>query len=262
MKKLFVIIAIVCLPALLLGQATMNVNLNSGTQSFLLDSINNITFTTVGPMPTDSLVAWYPFSGNANDASGHGFNGVDSGVTLTTDRFGVANRAYYFNGTGRIRINGFPANYDNVTACAWIKANKTSNLGYHLEVFDLLYGGEDCPYRLNIIDDSLHFWAENGGKVRDCKMYFTDTLNWHFIVGRRTNNGSDYTYELWVDNILRSTYVSTMVPASHASMTASIGDVSPFWSPRENFFGKIDAVRIYKRALTDIELSTLYSEGQ
>ena len=37
----------------------------------------------------DGSVAYYPFSGNANDASGHGYNGTVNGATLTTDRLEI-----------------------------------------------------------------------------------------------------------------------------------------------------------------------------
>ncbi|MGA9778350.1 MAG: hypothetical protein ACLPRE_04365 [Limisphaerales bacterium] len=42
---------------------------------------------------TNGLLAYYPFNGNANDASGNGNNGVVYGATLTTDRFGMSNSA-------------------------------------------------------------------------------------------------------------------------------------------------------------------------
>jgi len=45
-----------------------------------------------------ALVASYSFSGNANDESGNGFDGIVSGASLTEDRFGVENSAYYFDG--------------------------------------------------------------------------------------------------------------------------------------------------------------------
>ena len=46
----------------------------------------------------NGLIAYYPFSGNANDASGNGNNAVFNNATLTTDRFGNPNSAYYFDG--------------------------------------------------------------------------------------------------------------------------------------------------------------------
>ncbi|MFM7758107.1 MAG: hypothetical protein ACKO6J_04150, partial [Crocinitomicaceae bacterium] len=50
-------------------------------------------------VPTNGLVGWWPFNGNANDESGNGNNGTVNGATLTTDRFVNINAAYNFNGT-------------------------------------------------------------------------------------------------------------------------------------------------------------------
>jgi len=56
------------------------------------------SISTFAQIPTDSLVAYYPFNGNANDESGNGNNGIVNGATLTADRFGNANSAYSFDG--------------------------------------------------------------------------------------------------------------------------------------------------------------------
>ena len=47
---------------------------------------------------TSGLVAAYEFSGNANDVSGNGNDGVVNGATPTADRFGNAGSAYSFDG--------------------------------------------------------------------------------------------------------------------------------------------------------------------
>lgn len=47
---------------------------------------------------TDGLAAYYPFNGNANDATGSGNNGTVYGATLAVDRFGNPNSAYRFDG--------------------------------------------------------------------------------------------------------------------------------------------------------------------
>ena len=44
-------------------------------------------------VPTNGLLGWWPFNGNANDESGNGNDGTVNGATLTTDRFGVSNKA-------------------------------------------------------------------------------------------------------------------------------------------------------------------------
>lgn len=53
---------------------------------------------------SSGLVAYYPFSGNANDFSGNKNNPIFNNATLTTDRFGNANSAYHFNGSNYIDI--------------------------------------------------------------------------------------------------------------------------------------------------------------
>ncbi|QAA80448.1 hypothetical protein EI546_01310 [Aequorivita sp. H23M31] len=52
------------------------------------------------PIPSEGLVAYYPFNGNANDESGNGNNGTVYGASLTADRHGHPNQAYSFNGNG------------------------------------------------------------------------------------------------------------------------------------------------------------------
>ena len=57
---------------------------------------------------TNGLVAYYPFNGNANDASGNGHNGTVKGAVLTTNRLGNSNAAYYFNGSAVINVPNSP----------------------------------------------------------------------------------------------------------------------------------------------------------
>ena len=52
----------------------------------------------VSEVLTDGLVANYTFTGNANDGTSNENNGTVTNATLTTDRFGEANSAYYFDG--------------------------------------------------------------------------------------------------------------------------------------------------------------------
>src|SRR5450631_3327069 len=79
---------------------------------------------------TNGLVAYYPFNGNANDASGSGINGTVNGATLTQDRFGIANAAYSFNGANNyISFAGVPTSQvDNWTMTAWVKPASLNQL--------------------------------------------------------------------------------------------------------------------------------------
>jgi uncharacterized protein (TIGR02145 family) len=75
-------------------------------------------------IPTDGLVAYYPFNGNANDESGNGYDGAVNGATVSTDRFGKSNQSYFFEGESNITIPDSPAlNIFPLTISLWYKLN-------------------------------------------------------------------------------------------------------------------------------------------
>src|SRR5450631_1606614 len=90
-----------------------------------------LTNATAQSFLTNGLVAYYPFNGNANDASGNGINGTVNGATLIPDRFGIANRAYSFNGVDNyVGFAGVPTSQvDNWTMTAWLQPASLNQLG-------------------------------------------------------------------------------------------------------------------------------------
>ena len=64
----------------------------------LKDKIDEL-LANKSPVPTNGLVGWWPFNGNANDESGNGNNGTVFGATLATDRNNLPTNSYDFNGT-------------------------------------------------------------------------------------------------------------------------------------------------------------------
>jgi len=70
------------------------------------------------------LMAYYPFNGNANDASGNNLHPVFNNAYLTIDRFGNANSAYHFNGIDNyMRIQNNPKlNFGNkISLVVWVR---------------------------------------------------------------------------------------------------------------------------------------------
>ncbi|WP_395655413.1 hypothetical protein [Flavobacterium sp.] len=57
---------------------------------FLWCSFYTATAQVPSNVPTNGLVGYWPFNGNANDVSGNNLNGTVTGASLTTDR----NRLY------------------------------------------------------------------------------------------------------------------------------------------------------------------------
>ncbi len=76
-------------------------------------------------VPTTGLVGWYDFKGNANDGSSLGNDGMiipGYEPTLTSDRFGVANSAYDFDGVNDyIWVSNAPFTAGVFTISVWIK---------------------------------------------------------------------------------------------------------------------------------------------
>lgn len=75
-------------------------------------------------VPTNGLVGYWSFNGNANDESGNGNNGIVNGATLTMDRFGTLNNAYSFNGVDNyIEITDSPSlNPLSITLSGWVNS--------------------------------------------------------------------------------------------------------------------------------------------
>lgn len=77
-----------------------------------------------------TLVAHYPFNGNADDASGNGNDGVVVGATLTFDRFGAPSSAMSFDGIDdyiRIPDNGDSLDItEDFTIALWLRPTASS----------------------------------------------------------------------------------------------------------------------------------------
>lgn len=212
-----------------------------------------------GPMPTDGLVAYYPFNGNANDESGNGNHGsVRGNVVLTSDRFGNANSAY--------RFPGQPFNYISVpddetlhcstfTLNAWVytdadnygsgylinKGRDINNGSYRLLVRNVgatnLYGGSNDAY----IDD----YPEKGV--------------WHMVTG--TVEGKTARY--YLDGVLMDERTLSYPFVFNNSDPLTLGmhyysGVPSYWA--YPLLGIMDDVRIYNRVLSPSEIKTLYHE--
>lgn len=73
---------------------------------------------------TNGLVAYYPFDGSPDDATGNSRNGVINNTTYATNRFGAINSAIAFNGINSFfEATNFPQMLNSSTYTVWIKIN-------------------------------------------------------------------------------------------------------------------------------------------
>lgn len=231
----------------------------------------------LNPIPTNGLIAYYPFSGNANDLSGNNLNGIVSGAILTADRFGKANSAYSFH-RSKITVadNNLLDFTNNFSLCAWFKSdNKPDSLGQGIIGKARNDGGGGYSLELghpgNLFGVQPNFPAVGFGINTGISPYGAGTTyhedniinGWHFMVG--TYDGAKI--RLYVDGIIRDSSSTNVVfpnfnrPFYIGRTLGSVDGPTPPGDTVRYFYGKIDDVRLYNRPLNKLEVQVLYNEG-
>jgi len=221
---------------------------------------------------TNGLVAYYNFNGNANDSSANGYNGSVYGALLSNDRFGIANSAYNFNGTGDY-INlgnqaGFNFGYGDFTISAWVKpvSSTQANEGYFISKYTAPSPGFDPnPTDPRTFGYGIAAGTDNRSYAflsESQAVYGYSALNnggWHQIVAsyNRTNN-----LDIYVNgNLIASGSIAAASTLNQSnSESLLIGKLSDgsYWGP-QYYTGAVDDVTIYNRALNSLEVSQLHS---
>ena len=209
---------------------------------------------------TNGLVAYYPFNGNANDASGNGNNGTVNGATLTTNRFGNANSAYYFNGgtTSVSVLNSASLNlYQNLTVSVWVKTSSL-NSGAADPAALVARGGlyvANTQWMLRLNSNSnFTFWVGDGNSDAE---YVTSGVytKGYWESYAVTFNSTNKLISLFINGILDATYTSAYTAQSNSAIAFILGNQV---DTQHAFTGSLDDVRIYNRALSTNELAQLF----
>jgi hypothetical protein len=189
------------------------------------------------------LIAWYPFSGNAGDSSGNGHNGIIKDATLTKDRFGNDNSAYYCDGVNKaITVLGL-GDYKaaGVSISVWIKTT------YSGSTVELVKGAIGTLY-LNVFKTGTFLADFDGTMKHSSKALVSDSIvttgNWVNLTA--TNDGT--TTRLYVNGQLQKSYPEKLLTGG-----------SDFVIANKNFAGSIDDVRVYSRALSAAEVQAIYN---
>jgi uncharacterized protein (TIGR02145 family) len=234
------------------------------------DSIINQTVTIQNPticnpvlsyVPTNGLVGWWGFNGNAQDGSGNGNHGTVNGATLTSDRFGIHNGAYSFDGLNDdIQIASL-ANFDfqkKVSISVWINVNNYPGIKYNIVS---KCGNYIDAFTLDIAQNNLIFDLSTGWPnwLFYSSPFQWSVNNWYHIVS---------TFDFY--NNIRKIYVngqfhdsSNVIPAMINALTSNVvfgyfhNAPSSFNYQRYN--GKLDDIGIWNRALTQQEITNLFN---
>jgi hypothetical protein len=194
------------------------------------------------------LVAYYPFNGNANDASGNGHSGTVYGATLAVGKDSAANGAYSFDGSNdyiSLPTNIIGNNSSGTTIAMWVQLNFSSD--------------NQIPFCINGVDvyGAKYFSIYTTGSCFrveysqvNCSQPYTFNNSWHHVIG--TWNSSTVNY--WIDGVKVGTEAFQSYAGSVTSVWLGNAQNRSKWVN-----GRIDEVRIYNRVMSDAEISTLYN---
>jgi hypothetical protein len=205
-------------------------------------------------VPANGLVGWWPFNGNANDESGNGNNGIVNGATLTSDRNGVANAAYSFSGSSiQIPLTQLMVEMPARTISIWFNSTTGQTGGRLFEATNVSWGSG--MYNQDMID----LWYQKSNQAYNAVGYTIPNQNtWNNLVFICDSINQSVKVYLNGNIIHNSTPVSNPgSPNTYINQFLKIG----LGLANEAFVGYIDDIGIWNRALTQQEITNLYTSS-
>jgi hypothetical protein len=207
-------------------------------------------------VPTNGLVGWWPFNGNANDESGNGNNGtVNGGALLSPDRNGQLNSSYFFDGSNdwvSVPPNTL-FNNNSITISAWVKVTNISPAG-----IQFIVSGNQSNAAWSMHYNNLGFGLyKNQGCGSTISNSFGNTypaVNQWIHVCYVINSTNTKFYQ---NGVLVSTQAGSNINLTCGSNGLSFG-LDIFATP-EYYKGFLDDIGFWNVALTDQEINNLYS---
>lgn len=213
---------------------------------------------------TAGLVTYHPFNGNAADASGNAINGTTVNVSLTTDRAGAPNSAYYFNSVNSYIELPYSNLYNfapsgTFTISVWVLPDQ----GYSWPAQAVVVKSPPNPNYLasqwNYGTYLLNYKAMGGfggNHVLNGTTTLTSTSCWYHIV-QTYDNGK---WNMYVNGVLESSDLSqTRFILQDAFSKIVFGRKGE--SDGDYYKGKMDDIRIYNRVVSSAEITALYDEN-
>jgi hypothetical protein len=208
--------------------------------------ITSMSFAqTPAYVPYNGLVGWWPFNGNANDESINGNNGILNGASLTNDRFGIANKAYSFDGIDD--YISVTRNYQSAFSLSiWFNPSTSPQYNPLVDAFDANWEVQ----LKNTSPDYVSFITSNNYQ-EFISTQTTTTNNWYHLVCTYSSN----TITFYLNGNQTDQFTVNPLPNNNGSYNfgASLSGSDQFYN------GKLDDIGIWDRALTTCEIKNLYN---
>jgi len=208
----------------------------------------------------ESLVLYLPFDEGegavAEDASSYQNSGTVVGDALWVE--GYQGTALEFVAGSHVAIPEIPE-YDvtaEVSLLAWVKATTNPNWGRVIDKSQWQTSGFDLVLTQNVGLARFEFFVADTTSIADSTTIVMDG-EWHFVTG----TFGDKTLRVYVDGALEGEATSVgevdINPNDWPVMIA--GESSA--NGGQQFFGSIDEVAMYDRAISDAEVLTIFQNG-
>jgi hypothetical protein len=213
------------------------------------------------------LVLYLPFSGNAQDASGNNNHGTVSNATLTPDKNGNPNNAYYFGSANRnIRVNKSSSlNFTNFSFSAWVRlADVNNDADKQHFIYDRSCNNSYSALQVSTGNRLFYTtWARfNSSSLHGANGEIPFNVNqWIFIT--TTYNATTREMKLYRNGTLvgQNTLTSGFSFTYSNAFDLYIGGRGGVGCTPSAFFnGAIDEFRMYNRALSASEVQLLYQQ--
>jgi hypothetical protein len=212
-------------------------------------------------VPSNGLMGYWGFNGNANDQSGNGYNGTVNGATLTTDRFGNNNSAYSFDG-----VNDFiSTSYSGIlgtnsrSVSFWYNSNSNNT---DETVFTDYGGGNNngegfaCtlfPLNQPAVDNT-------GSWIKSVNSTIINNWNFYTVTYSSLDGSSLDNCKIYINGVLQSTSQSSpLYDINTLNGVNMVFGSSRLFNPVQYFNGKIDDIGIWNRALSQQEITNMYN---
>ena len=216
-------------------------------------------------VPTDGLVGWWPFNGNANDESGNGNDGVVNGATLTEDRSGNAGMAYSFDGyDDKITVNNPNLPVSAMTVSCWFNTTNSSGWQY---LVTKRFSNSSSPWNsisLGEYSPDNSVFLPNTPETMVCGVLTTNYQNQDPVFEGLFNSGVWYQIGfIWDGEFIRYFVNGTVQGQWAIDGTMQYSNLPLYFGTSggvdQTLFGSLDDIAIYNRALSEQEIQNLYT---
>jgi hypothetical protein len=232
-----------------------------------IESNNSISIIDISNNLPDGLHAYYKLDGNADEHTANGFDGSLAGAehdpTGSSDRFNRPNRAFYFDGNDRLKLDHRAL--DGLSAFSlsiWAKVESFDKMPVFMSAASNAGANELFFFYTPSSGNGKIFLQENESAESHNLADTIGLSSWRNLTLTRESGAS--LAKFYVDGNLEETFSYNSATASMDVVSdglwlgADQDSVGGGWETDQSFKGWLDEIRIYNRALNANEVDTIY----